>query len=286
MVIDVTSSSRRDIVKWIRLCLSRYRIKLRKKLSQVMLVEPSAYRKILDAVVNHIKNVQRPVVVEVGAGLGTLSSILGKIAEAYVIAIEIDKRFTPILKTVQEHYPNVDIVIGDARTLLKSTRSVRMVVGNLPYHITSDLITVIGGMDTPYSVITIQKDVADRLTAPPGSKNYGKISLYAQYIFDIEVVEVLPPNFFIPSPEVFSAIILLKRKKSYTEYAVVEPLVKCLFSYRRKYVLKSLKRCLDIDTNTIGLNLSDELWRKRVYQLAPQDIDKLVTILRILSLKQ
>lgn len=286
MVINPASLTRRDIVKWIKLNLSRYGIRLRRRLSQILLVDPHAYRVILDTI-EKITDRQTSVLVEIGAGLGTLTSALATIDGAYIIALEIDKKFTPVLRELQEELYNVDIVIGDATALIKSIRSLHVVVGNLPYHITSDLILAISATNAPFSVITIQKDVADRLTAEPGSKNYGKISILVQYLFDIEIIRILPPNSFLPKPEVFSSIVMLRRVRSYSEYAPLEQLVKCLFSYKRKHVLKSLVLCLNLEEDIVKkISPDDELWKKRVNQLASRDLEKLVTLLQTLNLEQ
>jgi len=286
MVIDVVNISKNDLIKWIRESLVKYRIKLRKRLSQVMMVEPKAFKKIIETISLLINDVEKPLIVEVGAGLGTLTSALGKILNSYIISIELDTRFTPLLKELQESFPNIDIVISDARVFLRTTRNPYIVVGNLPYHITSDLILEVGKSNAGYVVITVQKDVADRFIAKPGDKNYSKISLFVQYLFDVEICEILPPSSFIPSPDVFSAIVVMKRKRAFNEYADVEDIVKCLFSFRRKHVLKSLKKCLNVELNMLGINESDDLWRKRVYQLAPEDIEKLVIVLRKVRLKR
>ncbi|MEM1644540.1 MAG: 16S rRNA (adenine(1518)-N(6)/adenine(1519)-N(6))-dimethyltransferase RsmA [Ignisphaera sp.] len=288
MVIDVLNSSRRELVKWLKSNLLKYGIRLRKKLSQVMMVEPKAFKRIVEVVNMCTQNyiIRNLAVLEVGSGLGTLTIAIGENSKVYVIGTEVDRRFAPILKEVQELYPNIDIVIGDARRIIESSRSIHVVTGNLPYHITSDLIMAIGRSNALCSVITVQKDFADRLIAKPGTKNYGKISLFTQYVFDVEFIDILPPQFFIPVPEVSSAIVLMRRKRRYSEYSDVEDVVKCLFSFRRKHLLKSLKKCLSLEISTAELDLSDELWKKRVYQLAPEDIEKLATIVKSLTLSQ
>ncbi|MEM1916966.1 MAG: 16S rRNA (adenine(1518)-N(6)/adenine(1519)-N(6))-dimethyltransferase RsmA [Ignisphaera sp.] len=284
MVIDPLSLSKNELIKWIKYTLKHYNIKLKKKLSQVMLIDPKSYRKIFDTVTKCIDDTRNNVVTEIGSGFGTLTASLARASSLYIIGIEFDKRFVPILRKVQESFINVDIVVSDATLLLQSMRSIDMVVGNLPYHITSDLLTIIGRIDVRYALVTIQKDVADRLIAQPGTRNYGKISLFTQYLFDVELIEILPPNLFVPPPEVFSAIVLLKRKRSYREYSYVEPLVKCLFSFKRKNLLKSLKRCLKNDIDST--ELSEKIWRKRVFQLAPEDIDILATLLKRICLEK
>lgn len=282
MVIDPLNSTRNNIIKWIKTILNSHGIKLKKKLSQIILIEPKAYKTIINSITNCLTDNQHAAVLEIGCGLGTLTFSLAKTQNMYVIGVEIDKRFTPILRKLQSIFPNLDIVIGDGRKILNSIRSVNTVVGNLPYHITSDILIAMSKTNIQCALITIQKDVANRLMTRPGSRNYGKISLYTQYLFDIKLVDVLPPNFFFPPPEVFSAIILLKRKKLYTSYAYVEPLIKCLFSYKRKNLLKSLKKCLNKNYKDCinSINLSEEIWRKRVFQLAPEDIDTLVILLK------
>lgn len=285
MVVDVLTLSRKELIRWIKISLSRYGIKLKKKLSQVMMVEPRAFKRLFEAVTALVKDIEKPIIIEIGTGLGTLTSALGKIANSYIISIELDSRFAPLLKELQEMYQNIDIVISDARKMLSSVRSSHLVVGNLPYHITSDLVLEIGKSNILYAIITVQKDVAERFIANPGSKNYGKISLFVQYLFNVEILDILPPSYFVPSPEVFSAIILMKRKRAYSEYLGIEDIVKCMFSFRRKHVLKSFKKCLNLELSSLKIDESDEVWRKRVDQLAPEDIEKLVTILKNVELR-
>ncbi|MCC6016491.1 MAG: 16S rRNA (adenine(1518)-N(6)/adenine(1519)-N(6))-dimethyltransferase RsmA [Desulfurococcaceae archaeon] len=286
MVIDVVNSSRENIIRWIKEILLKHRIRLKKSLSQVMMVEPKAFKKIVEAVSSLVMNSEKLLVVEIGTGLGTLTSALGKNLNNYIISIELDQRFVLILKELQEFFYNLDVVIGDAKTLLSSIRNLHIVVGNLPYHITSDLVLEIGRSSAKYAVITVQKDVADRFVAKPGSKNYSKISLLTQYLFDVEILKVIPPNYFIPPPDVFSAIVVMKRKRAYSDYADVEAVIKCMFSFRRKQVLKSLKRCLNLEIKTLDIDESGDLWKKRVYQLAPEDIEKLATVLRKIILRR
>uniref|UniRef100_A0A7C2V9L9 Ribosomal RNA small subunit methyltransferase A n=1 Tax=Ignisphaera aggregans TaxID=334771 RepID=A0A7C2V9L9_9CREN len=286
MVINVLGLTRKGLVKWLKTSLEQYGIKLSRRLSQVVLVEPKAYKTILEAASTVLADVSNRLVVEIGAGPGTLTSILGGIENVYVVAVELDKRFSPILKEIQDSNHNVDIVIGDARKILGAIRSIYMVAGNLPYHITSDLILAIGRSRAEYALVTVQKDVAERLIAKPGTRNYGKISLFTQYLFDIETIADFPPSFFAPQPEVYSTVVLLKRKRTYESYMLVEDLIKCMYSFRRKHVLKSLRKCLDKKISLDEIDRSDELWMKRVYQIAPEDIERLAIFLAKIGYSQ
>jgi len=247
--------------------LRKLGIKPRKSLSQVFLVSEVFLRSIA----REARRALDREVIELGAGPGNLTKYL--LDEGLeVVAIEIDHRFAPILKALMERYPRLHPVIGDAIHILRSCRASRNVVGNVPYHISSDILVEIVRSGVERALITVQKEVADRLLASPGCKSYGRLSVLIQLAFDVELKFVIPPTAFIPRPEVFSATLFLKRKRHYDEvFRELENVTRCLFSYRNKLLRKALRRCFG--------DLWSELWNLlkiegvdegvRVYQLEP-----------------
>jgi len=271
--------SQRDLSLWVREKLKLYGIKLKKRLSQVVLLNEKTLEKIA-RMLKDLSIIHRfSSVIEIGSGPGTLTLYIAKeCTNLYIIAIEIDKRFSAILREIQEYFWNVDIIIGDAIQLIDVIRS-NVAIGNLPYHITSDILIEIA-KHIDIALITIQKDVGMKIISKPGSKSYGKISILLQLLFDIKYVGSIPSKFFRPKPKVDSSILLLVRKRMYDKTIErIEEMTKCLFSYRRKHVYKALKRCIDLEYVDKMLSYMEQnLWKKRVFQLSPKDIEKLVHI--------
>jgi len=278
---NILPCTRKDLISWIRTRLKRYNIKLRKRLSQIILIDPKILTFIAEKIGKIIEDRSNVAILEIGAGVGNLTMFLGcKNSNALVIAIEIDNRFASILKEIKNLCSNIEIIIGDALNLIKSFRGIDLVVGNIPYHITSDILLTLAKSNTKYALLTIQRDVADRLVSKPGTKNYGKLSILMQILFEINIMRIIPSTLFRPKPQVSSAIILLRRKKEYNEYMKnVEELTKCLFSYKRKLVLKAFTYCIDKNKRLEKkIKMEDNIWRKRVLQLAVEDIMNLTNI--------
>lgn len=158
-------------------------------------------------------------VVEVGPGIGTMTQYLAERA-GHVVAVEIDKALIPILSDTLSAYDNVevineDILKVDLNRLVQEKNGGRpiKVVANLPYYITTPIIMGLFESHVPLQSITImvQKEVADRMQVGPGTKDYGALSLAVQYYAKPEIVANVPPNCFIPRPNVGSAVIRLDR---------------------------------------------------------------------------
>ncbi|MEM0026404.1 MAG: 16S rRNA (adenine(1518)-N(6)/adenine(1519)-N(6))-dimethyltransferase RsmA [Ignisphaera sp.] len=273
----INISSKQEFKNRLRKILAENAIVIRKKLSQTFLVDPGELSFIVKIVKN--ESVNKPCIMEIGSGIGNLTVFLAQEnIDKTIISIEYDQRFAKILKELQENFHNIDIVIGDARQIVTSIRRCNVVVGNLPYHITSQLLLSIakGIFDT--AVVTVQKEVAERIASSPGSKSYGKLTAFLQHMFWVSYIKTVPLNKFYPKPEVHSAILLLKRKHSYDNFSkIFENMVKCLFSYRRKVIAKALAKCIDMEINEKVEGLK-EIWRKRVYQLSVEELEKIVHI--------
>lgn len=154
-------------------------------------------------------------VLEIGPGIGTLTQYLAEAAEE-VVAVEIDDKLIPILDKTLADYDNVRIIHGDI--LKQDIASIFgekpfKIVANLPYYITTPIIMSLLESKVPAESITvmIQKEVAERMQAAPGSKDYGALSLAVQYYAEPYLAANVPPNCFMPRPNVGSAVIRLKR---------------------------------------------------------------------------
>lgn len=198
-------------------------------------------------------------VLEIGPGIGTLTQYLAEAAES-VTAVEIDDKLIPILEKTLADYDNVNVIHGD---ILKQDIGAIFggepfkIVANLPYYITTPIIMNLLESRVPADSITvmIQKEVADRMKAEPGSKDYGALSLAVQYYADPYLAANVPPNCFMPRPNVGSAVIRLKRLEE--PYVKVKDerhmfkLIRAAFNQRRKTLANAVK-------NFEGLSYSRE----------------------------
>jgi len=254
-------SSRKELLHWTLTVLKSYGIKPRKALSQNFVVEPRAIRDML----LHVDKYSS--VIEVGAGIGTLSYFLDRWVAANKVFFEIDERLASI--AVEYVSGNSIFVVGDA--LLHEWRSCQ-VVSNTPYHVTSEiLLKLVKSNAVSKAVLMLQKDVVDRLTAMPGTREYGKLTIIVNVVFTVQPSSVYPPSSFYPSPEVASRIVVLSRRRAYDEEVrALEKITTRIFSKRRKRVYKVLKEEFGLsegDLAKIGINPGS-----RVYELAPGDV--------------
>lgn len=192
------------------------------------------------------------VCVEIGPGIGSLTQVLAEEA-GRVIAVEIDKRLIPILHENLGGYDNIDIVEGDFLELdlpaFLAEQKVNVpirVAANLPYYITTPIIMTLFESGIPLKSITVmvQEEVARRMQAGPGGKDYGALSLAVQYYATAEINAFVPQNCFIPRPGVGSAVITLKKRET-PRVAVQDPaqmfaIIKAAFGQRRKTLANSL----------------------------------------------
>jgi len=230
----------------------------RKKLSQSFTVDPELIRIIADTC-----NEWHGPVIEVGAGLGALTkALLDRGIE--VLAIEIDRRLATFLK-MSMGSEILHVVVGDAREMVLCSRI--PVVGNIPYHITSDLLLAIARSRTPKACLTVQLEVANRLIARPGTKEYGRLTVITDYLFRKRILRIFPPSSFYPEPEVYSAVVVMERVRPYDSTArLIEDVGRCLFSFRRRKLRTALARCFG------ECAVDDHLREKRVYELGVEDI--------------
>ncbi len=210
-------------------------------------------------------------VVEVGSGLGYLTLYLADICER-IISIEIDPRLCRFVKELFREKSNVEILCGDAIEIIRDI-NFRGVVGTIPYSVTGALIGALIRSRASWAVIALQKDVIDRIISEPGSRRYGSVSVATQLYFDIELGGVYPPNSFYPEPEVFTQIIIMRRRNEPEEYLDdFERFLKCLFSQRKKILSNALRICCGDDFKDL---VPSHMLGERVYELGPEEIKEL-----------
>ena len=184
-----------------------------KKFGQNFLIDPHVLDKIVDAA----QITKDDFVLEIGPGIGTLTQYLCENARQ-VLAVEIDDKLIPILKETLQPYDNVEVLHGDI--LKQDIQQIAdtyndgkpiKVVANLPYYITTPIIMELFESHVPLANVTVmvQKEVADRMKAEPGTKDYGALSLAVQYYAKPYIAAFVPPNCFMPRPNVGSAVIRL-----------------------------------------------------------------------------
>jgi 16S rRNA (adenine1518-N6/adenine1519-N6)-dimethyltransferase len=229
--------------------LDQYGFSFKKSLGQNFLIDTNILRKIVDAA----EISDETGAIEIGPGIGALTEQLARRAKK-VVAFEIDKRLLPILADTLSPYDNVRIIHQDVlkadihQVIADEFTNVAdiMVVANLPYYVTTPIIMKLLTDRLPIRgmVVMLQKEVADRLAAKPGTKDYGSLSIAVQYYTEAEVVMTVPRTVFIPQPNVDSAVIrLIKRKQppvSVTDEAFFFQVVRASFAQRRKTILNNL----------------------------------------------
>lgn len=228
--------------------IQKYEFMFQKKFGQNFLIDTHVLEKIISAA-GITKN---DCVLEIGPGIGTMTQYLAENA-GHVVAVEIDRNLIPILKETLADYDNVtvineDILRVDIKALTEEYNGGKpiKVVANLPYYITTPIIMGLFESGVPIDNITVmvQKEVADRMKEGPGSKDYGALSLAVQYYAEPEIVANVPPNCFIPRPNVGSAVIRLTRHKEMPvqvkDPALMFKIIRASFNQRRKTLQNGL----------------------------------------------
>ncbi|MBU0630263.1 MAG: ribosomal RNA small subunit methyltransferase A [Candidatus Margulisbacteria bacterium] len=218
----------------------------RKRLGQHFLIDPQVVARIISAA----ELGKDDLVVEIGSGLGVVTAELGK-AVYHLIAVEIDQELVSISKKILAPLPNISFVPQDIlKTDLADLALGRhyKVVGNLPYYITSPIVEKIltASAKPELAVVMTQKEVAERMVAKPGTKNYGSFSIFCQFYAVVELCSLVSKSSFLPWPEVSSAIVKLVPYKT-AKYPVKDEhlffdIVHAAFQQRRKKMRNSLAR--------------------------------------------
>ncbi len=234
--------------------LQKYNFSFQKKFGQNFLIDTH----VLDKIIASAEITKDDMVLEIGPGIGTMTQYLCESAKK-VVAVEIDKSLIPILEDTLSEYDNIniineDILKVDINKLVEEENEGKpiKVVANLPYYITTPIIMGLFEKNVKVESITVmvQKEVAERIKSGPGTKDYGALSLAVQYYAQPQIVANVPPNCFMPRPNVSSAVIRMKLHKepvvNVCDEELMFKLIKASFSQRRK-------------TLTNGINNSPEL---------------------------
>ena len=257
-----------NIFEETKYIMNKYDVHPNKKLGQNFLFDEQSLQTIAQDVT------EEDTVIEIGPGLGTLTAILAEKANK-VIAIELDGNMVNILKKRFKLYNNVQIIQDDILNVdIDKIAPKAKVVANLPYYITTSIITKLIKTNIKDITILIQKEVAERICAEPGTKRAGAITYFVKYFADSKIIANVPKEYFIPAPEVESSIVkIVKRDKKAAKVNnenLFFEIIKINFTQRRKTILNSLSSIIDkevlknilkeckIEENVRGENLSIE----------------------------
>ena len=234
--------------------LKKYNFNFQKRFGQNFLIDSH----ILEKIVESAEITKEDCVLEIGPGIGTMTQYLAESA-GQVIAVEIDKSLIPILEDTLSPYDNVtvineDILKVDIQKLVEEQNAGKpiKVVANLPYYITTPIIMGLFESHVPLDSITImvQKEVAERMQEKPGSKEYGALSLAVQYYAKPEIVANVPPNCFMPRPNVGRAVIRLTRHEKppveVEDEKLMFRIIRASFNQRRKTLVNGLNNSPEI----------------------------------------
>lgn len=233
--------------------LKKYGFSFKKSLGQNFLIDPNILRNI----VSHANLTENSGAIEVGPGIGALTEHLARAAKK-VVSFEIDQRLLPVLEDTLSPYDNVKIVYSDIlkadvpAVIADEMPGIEdiMVVANLPYYVTTPILMKLLNDRLPIRgfVVMMQKEVADRITAKPGTKAYGSLSIAIQYYCTAEVAMVVPKTVFMPQPNVDSAVIRLIRHEKPPVEVIDEDFLfevsRASFAQRRKTILNNLQNAL------------------------------------------
>lgn len=232
--------------KYIKETLGRFGFKFSKSLGQNFLIDGNIVRKIADE-----GNITKDdCVLEIGPGMGTLTEELALRAKK-VVAIEIDDTLLPVLDYTLQRYSNVEIVHGDVLKInLKKLIDEKLeggpvkVIANLPYYVTTPIIAKLieDNLNLESIIVMVQKEVAERMAAAPGGKEYGSLSVFVNFYSIPEIAIKVPKTVFMPQPKIDSAVIKLNIKRELPDIDKDKffKVVKAAFSKRRKTILNSL----------------------------------------------
>ena len=228
--------------------LQKYDFQFKKQFGQNFLVDLHVLGKILRAA----EIGSEDVCLEIGPGIGSLTQLMGEAAKR-VISVEIDNRLIPLLEENLAAYDNIEVVNSDFMELdlpaffaEKAIDQPVKVVANLPYYITTPIIMGLFESGVPLDSITVmvQEEVAKRMQAKPGTKDYGALSLAVQYYAEPTIAAYVPQNCFIPRPGVGSAVIHLKRRRELPvetkDEKLMFKLIRAAFGQRRKTLVNSV----------------------------------------------
>ena len=234
--------------------LNRYDFVFQKRFGQNFLVDEHVLEKIIAA----SQITKEDLILEIGPGIGTMTQYLAE-AAGHVTAVEVDRTLIPILQDTLKEWDNVTVLQADIlkTDLVKLSQEdfqgkPMKVVANLPYYITTPIIMGLFESGIPLDSVTImvQKEVAERMQASPGTKDYGALSLAVRYYAEASIVANVPPNCFMPHPKVGSAVIRLVRHRtplvSVRDEKLLFSLIRASFNQRRKTLANGIRNAAEL----------------------------------------
>lgn len=256
----------------VRRVLDRYGIRFRKRFGQNFLIRED----VVEDIVSSAGITKEDAVIEIGPGIGTMTQVLAEHAHS-VTAVEIDRDLVQVLKETLSGYDNTEVICGDIlkvdlRALVREKGDGRpvKVVANLPYYITTPILMELLESGAGFESITVmvQKEVAERVQAGPGTKAYGVLSLAVQYRSDPEIVLDVPASSFMPSPNVDSAVLHLKLFEkpavAVKDEEFLFRLIKAAFGQRRKTMVNA------VSSGALGISKQQAAQALAAEGLSPQ----------------
>lgn len=246
--------------RYVKYIIDKYGFKFSKSLGQNFLIDGNVVRNI----VKGANITKEDYVLEIGPGIGTLTEELALNAKK-VVAVELDDTLLPVLDETLGKYDNVEIIHGDILEIdVKKVIEEKLgggpvkVVANLPYYVTTPIIGKLleESLNIDSIIVMVQKEVADRMAAGPGSKTYGSLSVFVNFYSNPEIILKVPKTVFMPQPKIDSSVIKLNIKDELpnVDRDKFFNVVKAGFSKRRKTILNSL--------SSYGFNIEKDIIRQ------------------------
>lgn len=238
----------------------------RKHLGQNFLKDANILRKEVG-----IGEVGGKTVLEIGAGDGRLTEKIIEGRALKVLAVEKDKELATILEDRFDENPHVEIINADflkiePHDIGDENGSIDVIIGNIPYYISSAIIFRLKDYEFERAVLIVQKEFAEKMIAKPNESNYGRLSVTAQLAFEIELVQKVPRYLFSPTPKVDSMMIILRKTKSGTTITKHdEEIIRILFQHKNQSVRNALKHA------HAGINAPEEFAKRRVRTLTKEE---------------
>ncbi|NVM27389.1 MAG: ribosomal RNA small subunit methyltransferase A [Candidatus Helarchaeota archaeon] len=280
-IINITRSQLLSETKRI---LKNYDLRAFKSYSQNFVIDP----KLIQWHLQYSNITNEDVVVEIGAGLGTLTKYLAEKAKK-VTAVEVDPKLVEVLHEELASFDNIEIISEDILKLDSKIFEGMKVVSNTPYKISSPLTFKIIQSSYALSILSYQKEFATRMTATPGSKNYGRITLGVSYYANVEYLKSIPRDYFYPMPKVESTLIRLTPHEPPIQLEDVNgffEFVRHLFSFRNKSIKRALGLYLKQTDPTVLQKTklaNHSLAHERVFRLSLQQFHELYQFIRALK---
>ena len=286
--MSTVSEEKRSPLATARELLNRHGLSPKKSLGQNFLVDPRVQERIVGAA--EIRDTD--VVVEIGAGLGALTTRLADVAKR-VIAIDRDAQLVAVLRAELADRPNLEIVLGDALDFdlgqaSRTAGQALVVVGNLPYVVTSPVLfatieAAAGGQVVDRAIFMVQKEFAQRMLAPPGSRVYGRLSVMVQQAASAEILFHVGAGAFLPPPAITSTVLRLRPRPQplaeVSDAGLFARVVREAFGARRKMLRRALEPGFGGARAAAALEAAGIAGTRRAEELAVADFARLANAL-------